>query len=200
MRILFYTDDPGIGGAAACTHRLAVGFARRGFDVVYAASRRDDPRVQQWVAEREAAGVRHAFLPFDTLKQYYFGTQDRLMTGALFLELRPDLIVFSDGVLDSALGARRAAAGLGIPFIGLKHMVVDNNPWTEHPSIRRTMAEILRLERCSVTVSHPSRELLIKLFGAVPERTVVVPNSLVTQLSECACGLSGVWGMMISWC
>lgn len=177
MRILFYTDDPGIGGAAACTHRLATGFARRGYDVVYAVSKRDDPRVRQWIAEREAAGVRHAFLPFDTLKHYYFGTQDRLMTGALFLEHRPDLIIFSDGVLDSALGARRAAAGLGIPFIGLKHMVVDNNPWTQHPSIRRTMAEILPLERCSVTVSQPSRELLIKLFGAVPERTVVIPNS-----------------------
>lgn len=173
MRILFYTDDPGLGGAAACTHRLAIGFVQRGFEVVYAVSKRDDPRI----AEREGHGIRHAFLPFDTLKHYYFATQERLMTGALFLEHRPDLILFSDGVLDSALGARRAAAGLGIPFIGLKHMVVDNNPWTQHPSIRRTMAEILPLERCSVTVSTPSRELLIALFGAVPERTVTIPNS-----------------------
>ena len=177
MRILFYTDDPGIGGAAACTHRLALGFARRGFDVVYAVTRRTDNRAAEQAAAREAAGIRHAFLPFDTLKHYYFGTQDRMMTGALLLEHRPDLIIFSDGVLDSALGARRAAAGLGIPFIGLKHMVVDNNPWTQHPSIRRTMAEILPLERCSVTVSQPSRDLLIKLFGAVAERTIIIPNS-----------------------
>lgn len=173
-RLLIYGDDPETGGAAAATHRLALGLAQCGrYEVVYAVTRADEARI----AEREQAGVRHRFIPYDTMKAFYASTRDRTTPAAIYVDAAPDLVLFADSAPDSAMGAKDVAAALGIPYVAVKHMVLPDSPWTLAPWVRGEIARVSCAAACVVAVSQASCDLLRRQFDLEGARMRVVPNS-----------------------
>lgn len=172
LRVLIYCDDPDNGGAAISTHLLALGLAARGYAVWYAQSRIDEGRV----AERTAVGIEHCFIPYQTMKHYYMSTQDRRVPAEIIRASDPDIIVFADSAPDSTLGAKDVAAGLGIPYVAVKHMVLPHNPWTLAPTVRGRITRACALARKVVLVSEATRDLLCQDFAVDPAHTAVIPN------------------------
>lgn len=172
LRILFYTDDPGRGGAALCTHHLALNFVRAGFDVVYAQSAADTIQI----AERESHGIRHVFLPYDTISEHFRTILDRQTPQSVLVQERPDVVVFSDSVPQSTGGAKIACRALDIPYLVIEHSVLSNNGWARHPHTRSFVREALAGAAQVINVSHANKALLVKLFAPETPNLPVVYN------------------------
>lgn len=173
LRVLIYCDDPDSGGTAASTHQLALGLAGRGYRVTCSLTRNDPARIE----ERARAGIEHAFIPYDTIQHYYLATRDRAFPAAVFQAVEPDLVLFADSTPESTLIAKDVAAGLGIPFLTVKHMVLPDNPATASPGIRALIRRSCELARRVVTVSEATRTQLCREFDIAPAHTAIIPNS-----------------------
>lgn len=173
LNFLIYCDDHGVGGAAAATHRLALGLAGRGHAVRYAQSRNDSPAVM----ERERAGVGHNFIPYDTIRYFWPSVTDTRNPARLFLDARPDVAVFSDSMTESSLGAKEAAALLDIPYVVVKHLVIPNGLYAHRADVGDRVGRALAGAAATVTVSDQNRAVLLARYPALADRVVTVRNS-----------------------
>jgi glycosyltransferase involved in cell wall biosynthesis/predicted O-methyltransferase YrrM len=158
--VLLYTDDPAPGGVAQYNHAVLCALAARGFRVTCVQSPADTPLVRR----QSELGVRHRWLPFDTLRDFHTQLVDTAGARALLGEEQPDLVFFSDGCPLSQLAAKRAAAGLGLPFLIAEGLVA--------PYLARQggahLSEVAFLysqARAVVAVSRENLRLLHEAFG-----------------------------------
>lgn len=171
--ILIYCDDSG-GGAAVATHRLALGLVERG----YAVSWLQSPAKTSQDAERRAAGVQCVDLPYDTVR-YFAAVMNETRTPArLFGELRPDLILFADSLMESTLGAKEAAALLRIPYLIVKHLVVPDGLYAREPALKARLGATLGAAGAVVTVSEASRRVLGGHYPELGDRLTAISNSV----------------------
>lgn len=178
LKLMFYVDDPGNGGNSVYAHNLALALAGAGVDIVYVHSPNNPGNGSSDAAAREACGIRHVHLPYDTIADHFQAILDRREPERIMVAERPDLILFSDSVPQSTIGAKDAAAGLGIPSVTVKHLVTADNRWATAPSLRTMVERALDVSRLVVTVSRENRETLSRLFTADPSRLCVVHNSV----------------------
>ncbi len=112
-RIAFYTDDSGEGGVAIYLHAMVCGLARAGLDVSCIQSKNDGP-LQKIEAD---LGVKHFWLPFETLTDTQRTTVYTGDTLEVFAALRPDVVIFADRSPYSLVAAKNVAVEQGVPFI-----------------------------------------------------------------------------------
>lgn len=174
LRILILCDDHGTGGAALATHRLAMGLATCGHTVLYAQTPTDSART----AERTAAGIRAVDLPYDTLKYFALAIDDRRTPTALFLEHRPDIILFSDALVESTLGAKEGAAFLNIPYLTIKHLVLTESLYTRNLGVGERVRRSIDAAAGVITVSAQNRAVLTARFPKEAGRIEVIHNSV----------------------
>lgn len=174
LKVLIYCDDHGTGGAALATHRLALGLRARGHTVLYAQTPVDTPAA----AERTAAGIHAVPLPYDTLVHLLPLIDDVRTPTALLLEHGPDLVLFSDSLVESSLGAKEAAALLGIPYVTVKHLVQPVSLYSADPAMRARVERSIALSVRTVTVSDHNRAILAGHFPAQAARLTVIRNSV----------------------
>lgn len=170
MKVLVYTDDYGAGGAGEYTHRIAMALKQRGFDVIYAQTQVDTPQK----AQREAVGIRHRGIMYDTIAYILHTTRDVLTPTRILSEEMPDVVLFSDCLPESTIGAKRAAAFLDIPFVSTKNFVGDGNYMAHYPEVRNDAEAALRQARCVICVSHENRRRLLRMLDLAPERVRTV--------------------------
>jgi protein O-GlcNAc transferase len=158
--ILIYTDDPEFGGVAQWNHSILLALVARGYRVSCVQTRCDSPLVK----EREALGVRHHWLNYDTGKEFGRTLEDRSDAEAIFRQDRPDLVVFSDCCPVSNMAARQAALDLGIPYVVVVHFV---GPYLAKNFARQLPALSLQHARAQaiVAVSEENLKLLRGQFG-----------------------------------
>lgn len=111
--LAIYTDDPDKGGVAQYNHTLALALARRGWRVSLVQTRSTSPHV----AEREAAGIRHWWIDYDTQRDFARTIVDASHGEAAFTHLSPDLVLFSDCCPVSNIAAKHTAIQRRLPFV-----------------------------------------------------------------------------------
>jgi glycosyltransferase involved in cell wall biosynthesis len=112
-RVVWYTDDSRWGGVARYNHAVLCALAGRGYPVTCVQAAADTPLVRR----QTQAGVRHAWLDYDPAFDVPRMLQDSADARRRLRELRPDLVVFSNGMPVSHLAARQVALVMGLPFV-----------------------------------------------------------------------------------
>jgi glycosyltransferase involved in cell wall biosynthesis/predicted O-methyltransferase YrrM len=168
--VLLYTDDPGAGGVAQYNHALLCHLAGRGFHLTCAQSRLDTPLLR----EQADRGIRHRWLPIDTLTDFDSQRDDDVSPRNLFLEERPDLVLFSDGCPFSQLAARRAACRLGLPFVAVEGLVEERMARHFAALLVEVAAQFGRAREV-VAVSRHNLDLLRRRYGLAPSKGQVIP-------------------------
>jgi len=169
--VLLYTDDPEFGGVAQWNHNILLALAKHGYRVSCVQTRCASPLVK----EREAVGVRHHWLDYDTGKEFGRTLEDPSDADAIFRQDRPDLVVFADCCPVSNMAARQAALDLGIPYVTVVHFVA---PYLAKNFARHLPALALQHAgaRAVVAVSENNLQLLHQLFGTPATQGRVIHN------------------------
>jgi glycosyltransferase involved in cell wall biosynthesis len=172
--LLLYSDMAAIYGAEQVTHALALGFARAGWRVTVA----QPYAAHHLAAEQHAAGIAHRWLEPDLL--WDSSRPARMLTDhgepeRVLDEVRPDLVLFSDGAPMSLLTAKEVAARLRVPYIVLCHCAsgVWARPFAD--AVAR-LPGVYAQAREIVAVSHENRDVLRRHFGLPPEAGIVIQN------------------------
>lgn len=179
IRILLYCDDHGNGGAATATHRLALGLALRGYDIRYAQTEKNgDAGNDARLAERAARGIAHVPIPYDTLR-FFKPTIDDVRTPARILtEQRPDLMIASDALVESTLGAKAAAAFLSVPYLAVKHLVLADGLYAHDPAMGERVRRSVAASAGVIAVSDENRDLLAARYPDLAERFETIHNNV----------------------
>lgn len=196
LNIIIYTDDYGAGGAGEYTHRIALGLAEMGSRIVYVATRNTRPAT----AEREAAGIRHVFLDYDTIAHIPFAARDRRTPMEIFIQEKPDLVLFSDCLPESLTAAKEAAHFLGVPFLAVKHFVSPDTWATQDPPMRRRVEAALNTAAAVIPVSNENGVLLSRMFELRPGLLRTVYNGRPERFfaprdHDVRAGLRREWGV-----
>jgi glycosyltransferase involved in cell wall biosynthesis len=168
MKVLICTDDFGLGGAAEYTHRLALDLRAQGFEVVYAQARVATDELRR----REEAGIRHAFLNYDTINCLLHGVHDRAGPAAILAAETPDFVLFSDCLPESLVGAKEACDFLRIPYGVVKHFVSPDVLSARDEGVRARVRDALSRAGFVVCVSRENAHLLERLVGVGGVRVV----------------------------
>ncbi|MGB3402772.1 MAG: glycosyltransferase [Microcoleaceae cyanobacterium] len=111
--LLMNTDDPGIGGLAQYDHLIMCQLANMGYKVTAVR-----PYHQSPLAEREKAlGIQQYWLNYSTSKDLCRILRNTLDAEALYREIQPDFIIFSDGWPYSHFAAKQVAIQQNIPYM-----------------------------------------------------------------------------------
>lgn len=169
-RVLFYTDDPGVGGVAQYNQSMMLGFVRAGYQVGCAQTHRNGPLLE----ERRVAGIDHYFFSYDSQQDFMAG-MNILDAGIVFEKAKPDLIWFSDGWQMGNLGAKAIARLMGIPYVVTTHSMhafESLNPGVHayRPHLRAAYQHAEQV----VVVSECSRQILLSNFPDLPPQYVRV--------------------------
>ena len=170
-KIVLYSDDPGLGGAAHYNHTIMVAMARRGAEVFSAHPKHDTPLVR----EQEQAGIHHRWLSFDPARPFTASFTDDTDARKIVAEVKPDLIFFSDCCAVSNIAAKRVALAAGIPFIVICHSEAGYLA-ERFPQVLKTVADHLARAAQVISVSQSSRGVLLRHFGLTPDKGVVIYN------------------------
>lgn len=111
--LLINTDDPGIGGLAQYDHLILCELAKLGYRVTAVRPKHDNPLVE----EEKELGIQQYWLDYSTSKdlpRILRNTQD---AEALYDEIKPDFIIFSDGWPYSHFAAKQIAIQRHIPYM-----------------------------------------------------------------------------------
>jgi len=156
---------------AQWNQNILLALADQGYRVSCAQTRCDSPLVR----EREAKGIRHHWLDYDTSKEFGRTLQDSSLAAAVFAADRPDLVVFADCCPVSNFAARQAALEQGIPYVTVVHFVGEylaKNFAAYLPALARQHAGA----RAVVAVSQENLDLLHRHFGTPAGQGLVVHN------------------------
>ncbi|MGL5080079.1 MAG: glycosyltransferase [Microcoleaceae cyanobacterium] len=110
---LMNTDDPGIGGLAQYDHLILCELAKKGHQVTAIRPRHSSPLVEQ----EKALGIQQFWLDYSTsqdLSRILRNTKD---AEALYAEIQPDFLIFSDGWPFSHFAAKQVAIQQQIPYM-----------------------------------------------------------------------------------
>ena len=176
LRILIYCDDHGNGGAAMATHRLALGLAGRGHDVRYAQMATESalPRI----AERAAHGIAHVAIPYDTIRYFKPSIDDVRMPTRILVEQQPDVVLFSDALVESTLGAKAAAAFLSVPYLVVKHLVLADGLYAHDAEMGERVGRSLAAAAGIITVSNENGALLATRYPDAAPRLETIYNNV----------------------
>ena len=166
--VLLYTDIARYG-AGEISHALAGTWRRAGYRVTMAQPFSADLRVRQ----RHEAGVAHRFLAPDNV--FDLGGSPRALTDArearqLLQELRPDLVLFADGIPFSNLTAKEASLELGLRAGVVVHLAQPGWRHDYAPFLERLIRVYARLPVAAV--SEDNLQVLIRHFG-LPQGRVI---------------------------
>lgn len=178
MRLLIYCDDPGCGGTAVNAGLLAAGLAGQGVDVTVAASAD---------ITGQAPGVVYIPIDYGTMRADAKTAVSRNEPEAIFLAVRPELVVFCDGAPDSSLAAKAVCREFGLPYV-----VHINYAAASHAAaVGDRLPEVVRANAAALAVVAVSQENLAVLrlaFGAPPQRSGVIhygrPPAFFEPVSE----------------
>lgn len=160
VRVMLFTDDPDSGGVAQYNHSLLVGLAAAGYHVSCAQTESANPLVQR---QREL-GVVHHWIPYDTKREFARTLQDQATAARLFMQSRPDFLIFSDCCPLSNLAAREVARKVGIPYISVVGFVGAYLADRFAPQLP-ILAQQYAAARAVVAVSEENLALLRSHFG-----------------------------------
>ena len=174
LHIALYTDCSGIYGAEQWNHALALALAADGYRVTLV-----QPRAAHGLVDAQVqAGIAHVWLAEDNL--YDPSRPARALTDDaeprhILDQLRPDLLLFSDGAPMSSLAAKEVARDLGLPYLVVVHCVTE--AWAEayRPYVAR-LPEVYRHAQAVVCVSRANLRLLHDRFGLPPDQGIVILN------------------------
>jgi glycosyltransferase involved in cell wall biosynthesis len=174
--IVIYSDDPDKGGVAAYNHRVALALNESGYQVTIVQTRSTHPMI----AEREAAGVKHWWLPYDTGAEFVRTITDTADPEQAFEELKPDLVYFCDCCPVSNIAAKSVVIRRGLSFVTIVHFVA---PYLAQrfASCLRVVATQFEAARCVVAVSTENLEQLRRLFGLPAGKGRVIFNGVAPK-------------------
>jgi glycosyltransferase involved in cell wall biosynthesis len=167
--IAIYTDDPDKGGVAQYNDRLATALAAAGYRITLIQTRTSVAQA----AAREAAGIGHRWIAYDTQKDFPRTIADTADAEAAFAELRPDVILFSDCCPVSNIAGKQVAIRRGIPFVTVVNFVAPYLAERFQACLRVT-AQQMASAREVVAVSTENLGLLRRLFGLPADRGRVI--------------------------
>ncbi|ELS04093.1 glycosyltransferase [Xenococcus sp. PCC 7305] len=172
-RILFYSDNPPIGGVPQYNHSMLCKLATSGYDVISVQIEQSNHRME---LEKEL-GIRQIWLDQEQISGYAASYKDLDTPREIISSVEPDLIFFSDGWPLGNFAAKQIAVDMGIPYIIVvgyvdtacsKVVLDDGIPYTEIASYHYNCAESVS------AVSQENLDLLHKLFNVSSEHSGVV--------------------------
>ena len=172
--IALYTDCSGIYGAEQWNHTLLMALAQAGYRVTVIQPR----AAHHLVDAQRQAGIAHVWLAEDNL--YDLSRPARALTDpseprAILGQLRPDLLLFSDGAPVSSLAAKEVALTLNIPYLVVVHCVAEAWASQYAPFVAR-LPEVYRQAQTVVGVSQANLALLRGRFGLPTDQGQVILN------------------------
>lgn len=178
--VLLYSDDAGEGAEAEIANALSRALGGAGYRVSAARSRRGVVGV-----EATARGGRMHWIAYDTREGVERAMTDEETLALICTAERPDLVVFADTAADSSLGAKRAAARLGLRSVVWCGALAPAAPRSRGGAALAAS----RLARATAVAvrSNAMLELLRYEYGLAPDRGVIVATEgaeLVDSLVE----------------
>jgi glycosyltransferase involved in cell wall biosynthesis len=168
-RILLWTDDPGRGGVAQYNHSVLLALRAAGHEAHTVHTRAEHPLIS---AQREA-GVVHHGLDYDTSAEFTRSLVDTETAERILDEVRPDLVIFSDGCPLSNFAARQVALTRSVPFLCVVGFVAEYLA-RQFPACIPVLARHYAGARAVVAVSEQNLGLLRRHFGLGPARGRVI--------------------------
>lgn len=127
--ILLYMDDPGFSGVAHHSHQLLCHLTNLGYQLSHAQFRHSSPMVTR----EQELGVKQIWLDFNITLESTRCLKDFHTPEQIFLQSKPDLIIFSDGWPFANFAAKQAAAQLNIPYIIVLHWIDESSDKFSYP-------------------------------------------------------------------
>ncbi len=168
-KIVVYTDDPGMGGAAHYNHNLLLALVRTGASAYNAQPKHETPMVR----EQEQAGIKHCWLSYDPVRAFARSFTDATDAERILAEIKPDLIFFSDCCALSNIAAKQVALRLGIPYVLVCHSEAGYLA-ERFPQVLGSVANLLAHASEVIAVSENSRTVLRQSFKLAADRGVVI--------------------------
>ena len=169
LRVLIYTDDPGEGGVAVYNTSLALGLTREGYDVTVAQSEPSATIVNA------RPGIQHALIPFHTRNSPERNLTDVDAAVALFQQIKPDVVLFTNCAPLSQLAATLAAAQLGIPYVAIEGFAAAYTTMTAQQAWMLHYQRMLYEQaRAVVAVSEDNLRILRSHYALHPRKGEVV--------------------------
>lgn len=168
-RILVYSDDPGMGGAAHYNHTILLAARKAGAQVFSAQPERDTPLIR----EQAAAGVAHRWLSYDPVKAFVRSFTDDADAERIIGEIKPDLVFFSDCCALSNIAAKTIAVKYRVPFVLVCHSEAGYLA-ERFPQVLGIVGDLLNAASEVIAVSQSSRGVLQKSFNLPSGKGVVI--------------------------
>jgi glycosyltransferase involved in cell wall biosynthesis len=170
-KITVYTDDPGEGGVAIYCTALLCAMASAGLDVSCIQS----PRESAAVRAREAVGVKHHWLGFQTRADFRRTVVGEGDAEQAFHAMRPDILLFANCSPFSHIAAKAVAMRMGIPFI-----IVEGYA-SPIPAVDQRIAWFVEQSTqgyanaaAVIAVSHETLDLLRRFYGLKADKGEVI--------------------------
>lgn len=168
-KVMIYSDDPGMGGAAHYNHTILLALARAGASVHSVQPKSESPLLR----EQQQAGIGHHWISYDPVQSFVRSFTDGADAERIFAEVQPDLVYFSDCCAVSNLAAKQVALKSGIPYALICHSEAGYLA-ERFPQVLGTVKDLLANAREVVAVSEHSRGVLRQFFGLPSDKGVVV--------------------------
>ena len=175
-RILVYSDDPGMGGAAHYNHTILLALKRAGAEVFSAQPERDTPLVR----EQAKAGITHCWLAYDPVTAFTRSFTDDSDASRIVAAHQPHLIFFSDCCAMSNVAAKSVAVKHGIPYVLICHSEAGYLA-TRFPHVLGITEELLKYAADVIAVSKSSRAVLQQYFKLPANKGTVIYNGRPAQ-------------------
>ncbi|MGB3534838.1 MAG: CmcI family methyltransferase [Microcoleaceae cyanobacterium] len=117
--ILLYTDDPQLGGVAQYNHSILSALVQQGYQVTCVQTHKQNPII----TEQKKLGIQHIWLEFDTVTNFHRTLTNPTDAQQIFLQTKPDLIIFSDSCPVSNFAAKQVAIDFKVSYIIINHFV-----------------------------------------------------------------------------
>jgi glycosyltransferase involved in cell wall biosynthesis len=172
--ILVYTDCSGIYGATQWSHAMMLALQDHGYLV---SSAQAEVRDRLTDAQAEAGIVHHWLQPDNPFVGHNYPRcfYNRAEPFQLFLNVRPDLVLFVNGGPASNLTAMEVAKDLGIPYLTVVHCATPD--WSQKfASHLHRLPAVFQQAAAVVTVSQDNLTLMHQLFGLAPHLGQVIYN------------------------
>lgn len=179
IKILFYTDCPGIGGAEQINHLIMCGLAAHGYNITCAQPIASN----SFIDERRNLGIDHFWIIEDDiydLPKYHPSLDDSTEALGIFNKVKPDLIIFGNGIPVSNLAAMTAALELSIPYVTIIHLASFEIS-ADYKRYSQMLKNVLLNAHDIVSVSYENLEVLHNQFGLPENKGVVIYNGRPDQ-------------------
>ncbi len=167
--VLLFTDDPAGGGVAQYNHALLCALAERGYRVTCVQTRADNPLVRR----QAELGVRHAWLAFDTGRDFRRTLTHTADAEQVLREHGPDLVIFSNGSPLSHFAAKQVAIRRRLPFVVVEGFAAGYLADKFHERLDE-LSRHYAAAQAVIAVSHENLQLLHRAFRLPPGQGRVI--------------------------